>query len=67
MNGAQMLIVLLVLSLLVSLYLTAMGVPVTFLQALAGLAVLKGIALFLVPEKAPIVLMKSRTYEEDEE
>lgn len=67
MNVFQMLVVLLILALLVSLYLTALGVAVTFLQALAGLAVLKGIALFLVPEKAPIVLVKSREYEEGAE
>lgn len=66
MNGLQMLVVLLVLSLLVSLYLTSMGVPVTFLEALAGLAVLKGIALFLVPEKAPMVLVKAPKELEDE-
>lgn len=67
MNGAQMLVVLLILSLLVSLYLTAMGVPVTYLEALAGLAVLKGIALFLVPEKAPMVLVKDRSKTEEED
>lgn len=66
MNAIHMLVVLLVLSLLVSLYLTAMGVPVTFLQALAGLAVLKGIALFLVPEKAPMVLVRGNKEEVDE-
>lgn len=67
MNVFQMLIVLLIVAFIVSLYLTAMGVAVTFLQALAGLAVLKAIALFLVPEKAPIVLVKSREYEEGSE
>jgi len=66
MNPIQMLAVLLILSVIVQVYLAEIGVDMTFLQVLAGLAVLKGVALFLVPEKAPIVLVKSRTTTEEE-
>lgn len=63
MTGAQLFAVLLLLSLVVSMYLTIMGVPVTFLQALAGLAVLKGIALFLTPEKPPTIIINGKDVE----
>lgn len=66
MNPLQMVLVLAVLSFLVTAYLGAIGITATYLEVLAGLAVLKGIALFLVPEKAPLVLVKSQKQEEDE-
>lgn len=64
MNLGQMLVVLLVLSLLVSLYLSTMGFEVSYLQALAGLSVLKAIVLFLAPEKAPMVFVRDAKEEE---
>lgn len=64
MSGIQMLVVLAFLAFMVDLYLGAMGYEITYLEALAGLAVLKGIALFLVPEKAPMVLVRGNTEEE---
>lgn len=67
MNGAQMLVVLAFLAFMVDLYLGAMGYEITYLEALAGLAVLKGIALFLAPEQAPIVMMKSHKEIEEED
>lgn len=66
MSGIQMLVVLAFLAFMVDLYLGAMGYEITYLEALAGLAVLKGIALFLVPEKAPMVLVKSQREIEEE-
>lgn len=59
MNAFQMLAILLLLALIVDAYLMANGFATSYLSVLAGLAILKGIALFLVPEKAPIVLVKS--------
>lgn len=63
MSGLQMIAVLLILALLVSSYATTMGVPVTYIEALAGLAVLKGIALFLTPEKPPMVFIRKNEEE----
>lgn len=65
MNVGQMIVVLLLLSLLVFAYANAMGYELTYMEALAGLAVLKGIALFLTPEKPPMVFMRSEAKEED--
>lgn len=66
MNLAQMVVVLMVLSLMIYLYAGALGYEMTYMQALAGLAVLKGIALFLVPEKAPMVLVRGTKEEIDQ-
>lgn len=67
MNLAQMVAVLLLLSTLIYFYAAALGFELTFMEALAGLAVLKGIAMFLTPEKPPMVLMQGAKKEEETE
>lgn len=64
MNFAQMIAVLFVLAYLAMVTMEYLGFNFTYGQSLAALILLKATALFLVPEKAPMVLVKSTKEEE---
>lgn len=66
MNIFQMLVVLAVVSFTVMIAAEILGYNITYIQALVAVSTLKALALFLAPEKEPIVLVKSRKEIEEE-
>lgn len=60
-----MLVVGAIVAFMIQIVLSSAGLPLTYVDALIAVLTLKALALFLVPEKAPIVLMKTAEYEEE--
>lgn len=64
MSFLQMAVVSVVVSALVFVFVNdIVGYPVTYFQSFAGVITLKAVALFLAPEKAPMVLVRETKQE----